>query len=124
MDNNRPASPQHISIVPRARDMLLPLTTSPLLREERRTPPVPAPPPDADRPSSSAASVSSSLGYVCSAWSYFREFGRRNAPAPCLACSTSVRYLRGTSRLITPAPRLPSVRPPAGPGTTAPPDAP
>src|SRR5690348_4644553 len=120
IDNSRPASPQHISIVPRTRDRF----AVDALPDERRTPPAPAPPPDALRPSRRDASVSNSLGYVCSAWSYLRELGRRNAIAAWRAWSTRVVSFRGTSRLITPAPRLPSRPPHAGRGTTAPPGAP
>src|SRR6185503_12333044 len=58
MDSSRPASPQHISIVPRHTDMF---AVDGLL-DVRRTPPAPAPPPDALRPSNRDARVSSSFG--------------------------------------------------------------
>ena len=109
----------------------------------RRTPAAPAPPeaPDSEMPSIIAASMSSSLGYSCSASSYLREIGRSMFIATWCAWSMSGRTFLGVSRLImwvllgrrgldgrpTSVRRgllLPSGRSPAGRGTTAPRGAP
>ena len=68
----------------------------------RRTPVAPAPSlaPDSERPSIIAASMSSSLGYSCSARSYLREIGRSMFIATWWAWSTSGRNFLGSSRLI------------------------
>src|SRR5690606_7271070 len=67
-----------------------------------RPPLAPAPPvaPVSLTPSMSAASMSSSLGYWCSARSYLREMGRSMFMASWWAWSISARCLRGVSRLI------------------------
>ena len=83
--------------------------------------------PVSDTPSISAASMSSSLGYSCSARSYLREIGRSMFIASWWAWSIERRglLLAGSPRLIIrPAPRLPSRRRPAGRGTTVRPGAP
>ena len=51
-------------------------------------------------PSIMAASMSSSLGYSCSASSYLREMGRSMFIATWWAWSTSGRIFLGVSRLI------------------------
>src|SRR3954452_19810330 len=51
-------------------------------------------------PSISAASVSSSFGWVCSASSYLREIGRKTSVATWFAWSTSGLNFFGVSRLI------------------------
>src|SRR3954454_10712198 len=68
----------------------------------RRTPAAPAPPvaPDSEMPSIMAASMSSSLGYSCSASSYLREIGRSMFIATWWAWSTRGRIFLGVSRLI------------------------
>ncbi len=68
----------------------------------RRTPAAPAPPeaPDSLMPSIIAASMSSSLGYSCSASSYLREMGRSMFIATWCACSISGRTFLGVSRLM------------------------
>src|SRR4051812_35098472 len=70
----------------------------------RRTPAAPAPPdaPDSASPSIIAASMSSSLGYSCSAASYLREIGRSMFIATWWAWSTRGLTFLGTSRLIMP----------------------
>ncbi len=70
-------SPQQASITDRTPDMLVPLTL-PLSPSLRRTPRAPVlTSPEAFMPSISDASMSSSLGYSCSALSYLREIGRK-----------------------------------------------
>src|SRR4030081_1122583 len=67
----------------------------------RRTPAAPAPPsPDEFSPSSNAANMSSSAGYVCSARSYFREIGRKTSAAAWYAWLINGPAFLGTSRLI------------------------
>ena len=77
----------------------------------RRTPAAPAPSdaPDSASPSIIAASMSSSLGYSCSARSYLREIGRSMFIATWWAWPTSVRNFFGSSSwmAIRPAPHLP-----------------
>ena len=65
--SSRPTSPRDSSMTPSAVAMLAPLRLPPLPLV-RRTPVAPAPPvsPPSSRPSISAASMSSSLGRVCS----------------------------------------------------------
>jgi len=65
MDSSRPTSPQHISMIDSAVDMLVPLVFLGVpFRSVRRTPAAPAPPvaEDAFSPSTTDASRSSSLG--------------------------------------------------------------
>ena len=79
IDSSSPTSPQHISWIDITDARLVPFRTSPSSSSEpRRTPAAPAPSlaPDSASPSIIAASMSSSLGYSCSARSYLREIGR------------------------------------------------
>jgi hypothetical protein len=102
IDSSRPTSPQHISIVPSTTFRLAPLRLPfSLSGPDRRTPAAPAPPsPEELRPSSSAANMSSSAGYVCSARSYLREIGRNTSAAAWYAWLISAPAFLGTSRLI------------------------
>ena len=98
-------SPQHISAIESTEARLVPFLTRPsssLRPSARLTPDAPAPLawPESDRPSIIAASMSSSLGYSCSARSYLREIGRSMFIATWCAWSTSVRCFLGVSRLI------------------------
>src|SRR5882762_7164974 len=95
-------SPQQASMTLRTVDRLPPLRTpSVSLSFERRTPRAPVPcSPESFMPSTSAASMSSSLGYSCSARSYRREIGRNTPRATWCAWSTNSLNLAGTSRLI------------------------
>ena len=74
IESSSPTSPQHISMIEsteaRLAPFLLPSFSS--AASSRRTPAAPAPPdaPDSESPSIIAASMSSSLGYSCSAASY------------------------------------------------------
>ena len=71
IDSRRPTSPQHISATDiteaRLAPFLTPVSSAP--DSSRRTPAAPAPSfaPDSESPSIIAASMSSSLGYACSA---------------------------------------------------------
>src|SRR4051794_38412484 len=107
IESSSPTSPQHISMIESTEARLAPLTLllSSLefsVDSSRRTPAAPAPPaaPDSASPSIMAASMSSSLGYSCSAASYFREIGRSMFIATWWAWSTSGRTFLGVSRLI------------------------
>ena len=105
-------SPQHISATDITEARLAPfLTVLSPSSSSRRTPVAPAPSlaPDSESPSIIAASMSSSLGYSCSARSYLREIGRSMFIATWWAWSTSARCFLGVSRLmaIRPAPFLP-----------------
>src|SRR5207302_6753557 len=67
----------------------------------RRTPAAPAPlSPEEFSPSSTAANMSNSDGYACSARSYFREMGRSTCIAACRAWLISAPACFGGSRLI------------------------
>src|SRR6478609_1706970 len=104
IESSRPTSPQHISMMEstdtRLAPFLLPVFDSGF--SSRRTPAAPAPPeaPDSEMPSIIAASMSSSLGYSCSASSYLREIGRSMFMATWCAWSMSGRTFLGVSRLI------------------------
>src|SRR4051794_15514475 len=107
IESSSPTSPQHISMIESTEARLAPLTLllSSLefsVDSSRRTPAAPAPPaaPDSESPSIIAASMSSSLGYSCSAASYLREIGRSMFIATWWAWSTSGRTFLGVSRLI------------------------
>jgi hypothetical protein len=124
----RPTSPQHISMMEsteaRLAPFLLPFSTG---LSSRRTPVAPAPSdaPESARPSIIAASMSSSTGYSCSAWSYLREIGRSMFIATWCAWSISGRIFFGVSRLMLIREQLlPSGRSLSGRGTTAPPGVP
>src|SRR5258707_622437 len=69
-------------------------------RREAPVAPAPSSAPLSFMPSMTAASMSSSLGYSCSARSYLREFGRKTSVATWLACVTSMPNFLGTSRLM------------------------
>src|SRR3954468_24071310 len=104
IDSSRPTSPQHISMMESTEARLAPFRL-PFFSSgfsSRRTPAAPAPPvaPDSEMPSIIAASMSSSLGYSCSASSYLREIGRSMFIATWWAWSTSGRIFLGVSRLI------------------------
>ncbi len=113
IDSSRPTSPQHISAIDMTEARLVPFVTP--VRSSgfssRRTPdaPAPSPAPDSESPSIIAASMSSSLGYSCSARSYLRDTGRSMFIATWWAWSRSVRSRFGSSRWIgiRPAPFLP-----------------
>jgi hypothetical protein len=112
MESSSPTSPQHISWIDITDARLAPFLLPPSPRaSSRRTPAAPAPSeaPDSASPSIIAASMSSSLGYSCSARSYLREMGRSMFIATWWAWPASVRNLFGSSRLmgIRPAPHLP-----------------
>ena len=82
--SSRPTSPQHISMIERTDAMFEPLRLPPSpFVSAWLTPAAPAPlePPPSSSPSISAASMSSSFGYSCSARSYLREIGRRTSSA-------------------------------------------
>ena len=85
MVSARPASPQHSSIMPSTVAMFAPFRTpsSLLALSAWASPPAlaPDPLPESLTPSSNAASMSSSLGYWCSAVSYLREIGRNTFSA-------------------------------------------
>src|ERR1700712_4696487 len=104
MESSRPTSPQPISRMESTdagfAPLRLPFFSSGFPR--RRTPAAPAPPvaPDSEMPSIMAASMSSSLGYSCSASSYLREIGRSMFIATWWAWSMSGRIFFGVSRLI------------------------
>src|SRR6478736_4156998 len=104
IESSRPTSPQHISMMEstdaRLAPFLFPCFSSGF--SLRRTPAAPAPPvaPDSEMPSIIAASMSSSLGYSCSASSYLREIGRSMFIATWWAWSISGRIFLGVSRLI------------------------
>src|SRR3954453_14174321 len=116
IDSSSPPSPQHISMIEsteaRLEPVRVPVSGAPAAPSAasaassassvRRTPEAPAPLawPDSDRPSTMAASMSSSLGYSCSARSYLRELGRSRFIATWWALPISGRNLRGGSRLI------------------------
>ncbi len=107
--SSRPTSPQHSSITPSRLAMLEPLRlpssvlAPPLSEEPPPTAPAPAPPsaPLSFIPSISAASMSSSFGYSCSARSYLRELGRKISFATCCDWLTSGANFLGISRLIS-----------------------
>ena len=101
--SNRPTSPQHISMIESTEAMFEPLRFPPSpFRSAWLAPVAPAPldAPPSSSPSISAASMSSSFGYSCSARSYFREIGRRTSSATVWACWTSGSNFLGTSRSI------------------------
>ena len=103
IESSRPTSPQHISWIDITEARLVPFfTESSSSSEPRRTPAAPAPSdaPDSASPSIIAASMSSSLGYSCSARSYLREIGRSMFIATWCAWPTRVRNFFGSSRLI------------------------
>ena len=104
IDSSSPTSPQHISAMDMTEARLVPFLTvsSASPASSRRTPVAPAPSdaPDSESPSIIAASMSSSLGYACSARSYLREIGRSMFIATWWACPTSGRNFLGSSRLI------------------------
>ena len=112
MDSSSATSPQHISWIDMTEARLVPFLTAPSSSSEpRRTPAAPAPSdaPDSASPSIIAASMSSSLGYSCSARSYLREIGRSMFIATWWAWPASIRNFFGSSRLmgIRRAPHLP-----------------
>src|SRR5512139_635595 len=106
IDSSRPTSPQHISMMERTEARLepffVPAAASSDVPSSRRTPDAPAPlaAPDSLSPSIIAASMSSSLGYSCSSWSYLRELGRSRFIATWCAWPISGRNFLGVSRLI------------------------
>src|ERR1700712_2659062 len=104
IESSRPTSPQHISMMERTEARLAPFLLPGFSSgfSLRRTPAAPAPPvaPDSEMPSIIAASMSSSLGYSCSASSYLREIGRSMFIATWWAWSISGRIFLGVSRLI------------------------
>ena len=103
MESSRPTSPQHISWIDITEARLAPFLFAPSSSpSSRRTPAAPAPSdaPDSASPSIIAASMSSSLGYSCSARSYLREIGRSMFIATWWAWPTRVRNFFGSSRLM------------------------
>ncbi|WP_246354674.1 hypothetical protein [Nocardioides ungokensis] len=112
IESSRPTSPQHISWIDMTEARFAPFFTPVSWSlSSRRTPaaPAPSPAPDSESPSIIAASMSSSLGYSCSARSYLREIGRSMFMATWWACPASGRNFFGSSRLmaIRQAPHLP-----------------
>src|SRR5437588_2152260 len=100
--SSSPTSPQHSSVNPSRLAMFEPLRLPSSFGDEPLPPPTaPAPAPEGFEPSITAASMSSSFGYSCSARSYLREFLRKISIATMCAWSTSCSNFFGTSRLIT-----------------------
>src|SRR5688572_1908371 len=107
IERTRPTSPQQVSITPSAEDMLVPLRLPVSVDFDALTPDAPAPAdaPESFMPSISAASMSSSFGYSCSATSYLREIGRSTSCATWWACSERTLNFLGISRLMAIRPR-------------------
>ncbi len=104
IESSSPTSPQHISAMDMTEARLVPFLIPDFSSgfSSRRTPVAPAPSlaPDSASPSIIAASMSSSLGYSCSARSYLRDTGRSMFIATWCAWSRSVRNRFGSSRWI------------------------